>query len=136
MNLKPTDPCPPSSVQVCSATRRLARAVLLRLRTAAHTIEPRIKTIIATSDGLSEYRLWRLHGEEGRLLCEFNLLKEPGAEWKPLIRDVCFLALLADLRTHPPGFFYVHPLSDPRDIAIALPSNPRGPAPRTIGPLQ
>ncbi|MFI6054108.1 hypothetical protein ACIBCO_28955 [Streptomyces violascens] len=136
MNPKLVDPCPPDSAQVCWATRHLARAVLLRLRTAAFTIEPRIKTIVATSDGLVEYRLWRLHGDDGRLLCEFDLLKEPGIEWKRLARDVCFLALLADLRTHPPGFFYVHPLPDPRDIAIPLPSNPRGLAPRTIGPLQ
>ncbi|MFE9553140.1 hypothetical protein ACFYOD_06615 [Streptomyces sp. NPDC006703] len=135
MKPKLVDPCPPDSAQVCWATRRLARAVLLRLRAAAFAIEPRIKTIVATSDGLVEYRLWRLHGDDGRLLLEFDLLREPGTEWKSLTRDVCFLARLADLRTHPPGYFCVHPLSDSRDIAIPLPSNPRGLTPRAIGPL-
>ncbi|MFF3976991.1 hypothetical protein [Streptomyces sp. NPDC001828] len=98
-------------------------------------IEPRIRTLVATNDGQAEYRLWRLHGEDGRLLLELDLIKEPGDEWKRLMRDVRFIALLADLRTHPPGYFYVHPLPDHRDIAIPLPSNPRGPAPRTVGPL-
>lgn len=135
--MTPVDPCPIADRQVCLATRHLSRAVLRRLSVTAAGIEPRIKTIVATqTDGPGEYRPWRLHGDDGRLLLQFDLLKEPGAVWNDLTGDVCFLARLANLRTHPPGYFYVHPLQDPRDIAIPLPSNPRGLAPRTIGPLQ
>jgi hypothetical protein len=132
----PVDPCRIADRQVCLATRDLSRAVLRRLTVTAAGIEPRIKTIVATQDSPGSYALWRLHGDDGRLLLQFDLLKEPGAAWASLTGDVSFLARLADLRTHPPGYFYVHPLPDPRDIAIPLPSNPRGLAPRTIGPLQ
>lgn len=135
--MTPVDPCPIADRQVCLATRDLSRAVLRRLCVTAAGIEPRIKTIVATqADGPVEYALWRLHGDDGRLLLRFDLLKEPGAAWGALTGDVSFLARLANLRTHPPGYFYVHPLPDPRDIAIPLPSNPRGLAPRTIGTLQ
>ncbi|TQK44381.1 hypothetical protein FBY35_5885 [Streptomyces sp. SLBN-118] len=135
--MTPVDPCPIADRQVCLATRDLSRAVLRRLSETAAGIEPRIKTITATrTDGPRGYALWRLHGDDGRLLLQFDLLQEPGAAWNTLAGDVCFLARLADLRTHPPGYFYVHPLPDPRDIAIPLPSNPRGLAPRTIGPLK
>jgi hypothetical protein len=56
--------------------------------------------------------------------------------WDRLTADVSLLAQLADLKTHPPGYYYVHPLPDPRDIAVPLPVNPRGLPPRTIGPLR
>ncbi|GAA3304882.1 hypothetical protein [Streptomyces cinereospinus] len=135
--MTPVDPCRIADRQVCLATRDLSRAVLRRLTVTAAGIEPRIKTIVATqTDSPGSYALWRLHGGDGRLLLQFDLTREPGAEWVSLTRDVSFLARLADVRTHPPGYFYVHPLPDPRDIAIPLPSNPRGQAPRTIGPLQ
>lgn len=135
--MTPVDPCRIADRQVCLATRDLSRAVLRRLTVTAAGIEPRIKTIVATqTDSPGSYALWRLHGDDGRLLLQFDLLKEPGTAWASLTGDVSFLARLADLRTHPPGYFYVHPLPDPRDIAIPLPSNPRGLAPRTIGPLQ
>ncbi|MFJ4684679.1 hypothetical protein [Streptomyces sp. NPDC088789] len=135
--MTPVDPCRIADRQVCLATRDLSRAVLRRLSVTAAGIEPRIKTIVATqTDGSTEHALWRLHGDDGRLLLQCDLLKEPGAAWNALTVDVSFLARLANLRTHPPGYFYVHPLPDPRDIAIPLPSNPRGLAPRTIGPLQ
>ncbi|MEU8968929.1 hypothetical protein AB0D11_06570 [Streptomyces monashensis] len=135
--MTPVDPCRVADRQVCLATRDLSRAVLRRLAVTAAGIEPRIKTIVATqTDGPAEHALWRLHGDDGRLLLQFDLLKGAGAAWSALTADVSFLARLANLRTHPPGYFYVHPLPDPRDIAIPLPSNPRGLAPRTIGPLQ
>ncbi|SED60520.1 hypothetical protein SAMN05428942_2117 [Streptomyces sp. 2112.2] len=135
--MKTVDPCPLADRQVCLATRDLARAVLRRLRVTAARIEPRIKTIVATrTDTPGEYGLWRLHGDDGRLLLQFDLLKEPGVAWNNLTGDVSLLGRLANLRTHPPGYFYVHPLPDPRDIAIPLPSNPRGLAPRAIGPLR
>ncbi|WP_063734411.1 hypothetical protein [Streptomyces sp. RTd22] len=134
--MTPLDPCPIADRQVCLATRDLARAVLRRLSVTAAGIEPRIKTIVATrADDFMGYDLWRLHGSDGRLLLRFDLLKNPGAEWVKLAADVSLLARLADLRNHPPGYYYVHPLSDPRDVAIPLPSNPRGLAPRAIGPL-
>lgn len=135
--MKLVDPCPIANRQVCLATRDLSRAVLRRLSVNAARIEPRIRTIVATQDGdPGDYALWRLHGDDGRLLLQFNLLQKQGAAWGPLTGDVSFLARLANLRTHPPGYFYVHPLADSRDIAIPLPSNPRGLAPRTIGPLK
>ncbi|MEU9238557.1 hypothetical protein [Streptomyces sp. NPDC048385] len=135
--MTPVDPCPIADRQVCQATRDLSRAVLRRLSVTAAGIESRIKTIVATQAGCpGEYALWRLHGDDGRLLLQFDLLKKPGTVWGALAGDVSFLGRLANLRTHPPGYFYVHPLPDPRDVAIPLPSNPRGLAPRTIGPLQ
>ncbi|MEU6475361.1 hypothetical protein ABZ858_00450 [Streptomyces sp. NPDC047017] len=128
------DPCPPADRQVCQATRDLARAVLRRLRVTAVKIEPRIKTLVATrAEAPGEYLLWRLHGDDGRLLFRFDLAREPSADWGKLAADVSLIARLADLRAHPPGYFYVHPLSDARDVAIPLPTNPRGQAPRTVG---
>ncbi|MGM9465350.1 hypothetical protein [Streptomyces murinus] len=130
--MTPDDPCPPADRQVCQATRDLSRAVLRRLRVTAVAIEPRIKTIVATRvDNSAGYRLWRLHGDDGRLLFRFDLAREHGADWGKLAADVSFIVGLAELHTHPPGYFYVHPLPDPRDIAIPLPANPRGQAPRT-----
>ncbi|MEV0257690.1 hypothetical protein AB0H82_25960 [Streptomyces sp. NPDC050732] len=134
--MTPVDPCPLADRQVCLATRDLSRAVLRRLSVTAAGIEPRIRTIVATQTDSGKCTLWRLHGDDGRLLLQFDPLKKPGAAWDSLSGDVSFLARLANLRTHPPGYFYVHPLPDPRGIAIPLPSNPRGLAPRTIGTLQ
>lgn len=62
----------------------------------------------------------------GRLLLWFDLTKQPDPIWNKLTADLCLLARLADLRTHPPGYYYVHPLTDSRDIAVPLPANPRG----------
>ncbi|MEV0444980.1 hypothetical protein AB0I84_21620 [Streptomyces spectabilis] len=130
------DPCPLADRQVCQATRGLARAVLRRLGETAAKIESRIKTIVITrADVPSRHVLWRLHGDDGRLLLQFDLLRAPGAAWDRLAADAAFLAALADLRGHPPGYYYVHPMPDPRDLAIPLPGNPRGLAPRTLGPL-
>ncbi|UNO42186.1 hypothetical protein [Streptomyces sp. MST-110588] len=131
------DPCRIADRQVCLAIRGLSRGVLRRLTVATAGIEPRIKTIVATqTDTSGSYALWRPHGDDERPLLQFDLFKQPDAAWASLTRDVSFLARLADVRTHPPGYFYVHPLPDLRDIAIPLSSNPRGHAPRTIGPLQ
>ncbi|WP_327297804.1 hypothetical protein [Streptomyces sp. NBC_01197] len=102
----------------------------------AARIEPRIRTLVATTtEDPGDYILWRLHGDNGRLLFQFDHQK-PGPAFGSLTADLCLLARLADLHAHPPGYFYVHPQPDPRDIAVPLPSNPRGLAPRTIGPLQ
>ncbi|MEU2558407.1 hypothetical protein ABZ626_03530 [Streptomyces longispororuber] len=135
--MPPVDPCPLADRQVCEATRDLARALLRRLSEAAARVEPRIKTIVATRDGdLRRYSLWRLHGDNGRLLFEFDPSRPPGAAWSALAADVSTLACLADLRLHPPGYYYVHPTPAPHDVAIPLLRNPRGLAPRTLGPLQ
>ncbi|WEH18170.1 hypothetical protein [Streptomyces sp. VNUA24] len=98
-------------------------------------IEPRIGTLVATRRDLG-YDLRLLHGTGGRLLLRYDLLKQPDPVWDRLTADVSLLAQLADLKTHPPGYYYVHPLPDPRDIAVPLPVNPRGLPPRTIGPLR
>ncbi|WP_405889440.1 hypothetical protein OG427_02705 [Streptomyces sp. NBC_00133] len=135
--MKVQDPCPPADQRVCEATRDLARALLRRMTETAAGIEPRIRTLVATqSEHSGAYILWRLHGTNGQLLLQFDLLQESQPVWSKLTADLCLLARLADLRTHPPGFYYVHPLPDPRDIAVPLPANPRGIAPRTIGRLQ
>ncbi|WP_329318033.1 hypothetical protein [Streptomyces sp. NBC_01262] len=129
------DPCSLADQRVCEATRELARAVLRRMAVTATAIEPRIRTLVATREDPG-YVLWRLHGAGGRLLLWFDLTKQPDPIWNKLTADLCLLARLADLRTHPPGYYYVHPLTDSRDIAVPLPANPRGLPPRTIGPLQ
>ncbi|WP_172387146.1 hypothetical protein [Streptomyces sp. MNP-20] len=130
------DPCPLADRQVCQATRGLARAILRRLGHTAARVEPRIRTIIVTrADAPSRHVLWRLHGDDGRLLLQFDLLRAPGAAWDGLAADAAFLAALVDLRVHPPGYYYVHPMPDPRDLAIPLPVNPRGLPPRAVGPL-
>ncbi|MFI9149447.1 hypothetical protein [Streptomyces sp. NPDC053367] len=129
------DPCPPADRQVCRASRKLARALLGRIAVNAHTLQPQIRTIVATH-GDPGYTLWRLHGANGRLLIQFGPYSRPGPAWGALIADLNVLAGLADLRTHPPGYFYVHHMSDPRDIAVPLPVRPRGRAPRTIERLQ
>ncbi|MFG2022278.1 hypothetical protein [Streptomyces sp. NPDC048825] len=133
--MKVPDPCPPADQQVCAATRRLALALLRRIRVEATKIEPRIRTLIATRHDPG-YALWRVHDAGGRLLLRYDLLKQPDPAWDKLTVDLSLLARLADLRTHPPGYYYVHPLPDPRDIAVPLPANPRGLPPRTIGRLQ
>ncbi|WSQ08937.1 hypothetical protein OG604_14825 [Streptomyces sp. NBC_01231] len=133
--MKAQDPCPLADQRVCEATRDLARAVLRRMAVTAAAIEPRIRTLVATREEPG-YALWRLHGADGRLLLRFDLCKEPDPIWNKLTADLRLLARLADLRTHPPGYYYVHPLKDERDIAVPLPGNPRGLPPRTIGPLQ
>ncbi|MEU4166166.1 hypothetical protein AB0F46_04670 [Streptomyces sp. NPDC026665] len=134
--MTPVDPCLVADRQVCQATRDLARAVLRRLTVTAVGIQSDIKTVVATQVHDSrEYHLWRLHGDDGRLLLQFDPLKQSSDVWRTLAGDASLLGRLADLRAHPPGYFYVHPLPDPRDIAIPLPSNPRGLAPRGIGPL-
>ncbi|WJV48934.1 hypothetical protein [Streptomyces flavofungini] len=134
--MSPLDPCPLADRQVCQATRDLARAVLRRLGETAAKVEPRIKTIVVTRiDAPSRHVLWRLHGDDGRLLLKFDPLRTPGAVWGGLAADASFLAALADLRAHPPGYYYVHPMPDPRDLAIPLPDNPRGLAPRSVGLL-
>ncbi|MGW6393285.1 hypothetical protein ACWFR1_22890 [Streptomyces sp. NPDC055103] len=136
MYVPPPDPCAERDRQVCKATRKLALAVLRRLARTTADIEPRIRTIVATQSGAPwEYDLWRLHADDGRLLTQFNLLDRPGAAWGKVIADVSYLIRLADLRTHPPGYYYVHPQPDSRDYAILLPTGPCGPAPRTIGTL-
>ncbi|MCK7627264.1 hypothetical protein MUU72_29920 [Streptomyces sp. RS10V-4] len=134
--MTPIDPCPLADRQVCRAARDLARAVLRRLCVNTGRIEPGVKTLVATrTDTPGEYTLWRLHGNDGRLLLRFDLARGPGAAWSKVAADASLLARLADLRSHPPGYFYVHPLKDPRDIAVPLPANPRGLPPRTVGPL-
>jgi len=129
------DPCSLADRRVCEATRNLARAVLRRMAVTAVAIEPRIRTLVATRDDPG-YALLSLHGEEGRLLLRFDLRKQPDPIWGKLTADLCFLAGLADLRTHPPGYYFVHPLVDERDIAVPLPANPRGLPPREIGQLR
>lgn len=133
--MRVSDPCPPADQQVCAATRRLALALLRRIRLEAIKIEPRIRTLVATRQDLG-YDLWLLHDAGGRLLLRYDLLKQPDPAWDKLTADLSLLAQLADLKTHPPGYYYVHPLTDPRDVAVPLPANPRGLPPRTIGPLQ
>ncbi|MGR3872736.1 hypothetical protein ACUXZZ_29775 [Streptomyces graminifolii] len=129
------DPCPLADRRVCEATRNLARAVLRRMAVTAVAIEPRIRTLVATRYEPG-YALWSLHGDDGRLLLRFDLLKQPDPIWDKLTADLCFLARLADLRTHPPGYYFVHPMTDERDIAVPLPANPRGLPPREIGHLR
>jgi hypothetical protein len=135
--VKAHDPCPPGDRQVCETTRDLARALLRRMAEKAAGIEPRIRTLVATQgERPGDYLLWRLYGVDGRLLFQFDLLQRPDPIWSGVGADLSLIARLADLRTHPPGYYYVHPLPDRRDVAVPLPANPRGLAPRTIGSLR
>ncbi|MFE5970107.1 hypothetical protein [Streptomyces sp. NPDC056463] len=130
------DPCRDEDRSVCAATRGLARAILRRLAVRAAVIEPRARAIVATmGDGLWCYDLWKLCDADGRVLKEFELLGRPDPVWSKVAADVAQLIRLADLRTHPPGYYFVHPLADARDFSVILPAHSSGPAPRTIGSL-
>ncbi|WP_274557994.1 hypothetical protein [Streptomyces spiramyceticus] len=139
------DPCAPRDQAVCKARRQLARACLVRLAAVVAEVDPRVQTITMTSasgiwgrdDGPEIFQLWYLHDLEGRRIHDFSsLYGRIGPLWKSVERYANELAMLANDRRHPPGFYYVHPLVDERDRAILLPRNPRGPAPRTVGELQ
>ncbi|MEV7279699.1 hypothetical protein [Streptomyces sp. NPDC093111] len=128
------DPCGEQDRQVCAATRSLARAILRRLAVNATAIEPRTRGIVATlGDGPWSYDLWKLCGEDGEEFKEFDLSKGPDPAWGKVAADVAKLIRLADLRTHPHGYYYVFPLEDQRDFTIVLPAHAYGPSPRRIG---
>lgn len=128
------DPCRDEDRQVCAATRSLARAILRRLAANTAALEPRARAIVATKgDGPWVYDLWRLSGADGEDLKEFDPLGRPDPAWSKVAADMAQLIRLADLRTHPHGYYFVYPLEDPRDFTIILPTHSYGPAPRRNG---
>ncbi|MCB8906809.1 MULTISPECIES: hypothetical protein [unclassified Streptomyces] len=128
------DPCGDEDRQVCAATRTLARAILRRLAVNATAIEPRTRGIVATRGGGPwVYDLWKLCGDDGEEIKRFDLTKRPDPAWGKVAADMAQLIRLADLRTHPHGYYFVFPLEDARDFTIILPAHPHGPAPRRIG---
>ncbi|WP_435970260.1 hypothetical protein [Streptomyces sp. Qhu_M48] len=127
------DPCGDEDRQVCAATRHLARAILRRLAVNATAIEPRTRGIVATMGGGPWlYDLWKLRDTAGKEIKRFDLGR-PDPAWSKVAADMTQLIRLADLRTHPHGYYFVFPLEDPRDFTIILPAHPHGPAPRRIG---
>lgn len=130
------DPCREEDRQVCAATRSLARAILRRLAVNAIAIEPRARAITLTMGGGPwAYDLWKLSDNDGKELKEFDLLGRPDPTWAKVAADAAHLIRLADLRTHPHGYYFVYPLEDVRDFTIILPAHSDGPVPRRNGSL-